>query len=122
MKNFSVTSAHNGGPGARNCSHKSPIIIGNLEGDPAPNLSGQLPGVTTRRDGHGMTRTMSDMYVHTVDCIQNIVEVFNTTTLARTTYDLTSANGKGQGVGPCEAAPVIYAVYGRVIKVYTFIQ
>ncbi|WP_454060874.1 hypothetical protein [Candidatus Nitrospira salsa] len=80
--------------------------IGNLSGDQPPNLTGQLPGTSTRRDSHGMARTLSGKHVHTVDRIQNIVEVINTKTLARTTYDLASANGLGNGVGPCDAASV----------------
>ncbi|MEA2079312.1 MAG: hypothetical protein U9P00_05555, partial [Pseudomonadota bacterium] len=81
--------------------------IGNVGGTP-PNLTGQLPGTTTRRDSHGMTRTLDGSHIHTVDRIQNIVEVIDTRTLARTTYDLTSENGKGDGVGPCDAASVTY--------------
>ena len=82
--------------------------IGNLDGDPSPNLTGQLPGTSTRRDSHGMTRTLSSNHVHTVDRIQNLVEAIDTQTLARTTYDLTSTNGLGNGVGPCDAASVTY--------------
>jgi hypothetical protein len=41
-----------------------------------------------------------------VDRIQNTVEVFDTTTLANTTYDLTSADGQGNGAGACAAASV----------------
>ena len=79
--------------------------IGNLLGEPT-NLTGQLPGTTTRRDSHGMSVTVSGDYVHTVDRIQNNVEVFETATLAHTTYDLTSADGKGNGIGPCAAVSV----------------
>lgn len=82
--------------------------IGNIGGDPEPNLTGQLPGETTRRDSHGMTRTLSGSHVHTVDRIQNVVEVIDTGDHSRTTYDLTSANGRGQGMGACEAASVTY--------------
>ncbi|MEA5595717.1 hypothetical protein [Rivularia sp. UHCC 0363] len=80
--------------------------IGNIEGNPNPNNSGQLPGTTTRRDAHGIARTLSGSHIHNVDRIQGNVEVFNTKTLERTTYDLTSASGKGNGVGPCDAASV----------------
>lgn len=74
---------------------------------PAANASGQLPGVTTRRDAHGLAVTLDGSYVHNVDRIQNVVEVFSTSTLDRVgTYDLTSADGLGTGVGPCEAASV----------------
>lgn len=80
--------------------------IGNIEGDLNPNNSGQLPGITTRRDAHGMARTLSGSHIHNVDRIQNKIEVFNTRTLNRTTYDLISADGKGNNVGPCAAASV----------------
>jgi hypothetical protein len=79
--------------------------IGNQVGD-ANNTTGQIPGVTTRRDAHGMARTLSGSHIHNVDRIQNTVEVFDTTTLARTTYDLTSADGQGNGLGACAAASV----------------
>ena len=80
--------------------------IGNASG-PAANDSGQLPGQTTRRDAHGAVGTLDDRYVHNVDRIQNNVEVFDSATLARSTYDLTSANGDGTGgPGACAAASV----------------
>lgn len=79
--------------------------IGNLSGESA-NPTGQLPGTTTRRDSHGMASTLSGSHIHTVDRIQNNVEVFDTTTLARTTYDLTSGDGQGSGLGACAAASV----------------
>ena len=79
--------------------------IGNLSGE-AANTTGQLPGSTTRRDSHGMAPTLSGSHVHTVDRIQNNVEVIDTATLARTTYDLTSEDGKGNGLGPCAAGSV----------------
>ncbi|MEK9711732.1 MAG: hypothetical protein VW258_04120 [Thalassolituus sp.] len=74
---------------------------GNLDGAISANNSGQLPGITTRRDAHGADATMDERYVHNVDRIQNLVEVFDTETFARTTYDLTSADGQGNGTGPC---------------------
>jgi DNA-binding beta-propeller fold protein YncE len=80
--------------------------IGNLEGQ-AANATGQLPGSTSRRDSHGMAITPSGDYIHTVDRIQNNVEVFNTATLAHTTYDLLSADGQGNGLGACAAASVL---------------
>ena len=75
--------------------------IGNLDGVDAPNMTGQLPGETTRRDAHGVAVTVDEGYLHNVDRVQNVVEVFDTQTLARTTYDLTSADGQGNGEGPC---------------------
>ena len=80
--------------------------IGNVNGKSKENTTGQLPGSSTRRDAHGMARTLSGSYVHNVDRIQNNVEVFDTKNLTRTTYDLTSADGKGNGVGPCAQASV----------------
>ena len=80
--------------------------IGNGDGNSKENMTGQLPVTTTRRDAHGMARTLSGSHIHNVDRIQNNVEVFNTKTLARTTYDLTSADGQGKGVGPCARVSV----------------
>jgi hypothetical protein len=80
--------------------------IGNTDGSAPTNTTGQLPGITTRRDAHGMARTLSGSHIHNVDRIQNTVEVFDTTTLANTTYDLTSADGQGNGAGACAAASV----------------
>lgn len=79
---------------------------GNLSGDPSPNTTGQLPGITTRRDAHGMARTLSGSHIHNVDRAQNVVEVFDTATLANTTYDLTSGDGQGNGMGACAAVSV----------------
>ncbi|MEC8524976.1 MAG: hypothetical protein VXZ24_12130 [Pseudomonadota bacterium] len=79
---------------------------GNMDGAISANNSGQLPGITTRRDAHGADATLDERYVHNVDRIQNTVEVFDTVTHARTTYDLTSADGQGNGDGPCLAASV----------------
>ena len=78
---------------------------GASEGPPA-NTTGQLPGQTTRRDAHGAAATLDGAYVHNVDRIQNVVEVFDTETFARTSYDLTSADGQGGGTGPCQFASV----------------
>lgn len=78
---------------------------GNASGE-AANNSGQLPGQTTRRDSHGMDVTVDGAYMHVVDRIQNVMEVFDTQTLARTTYDLTSADGQGTGEGGCAAYSV----------------
>ena len=80
---------------------------GRLVGD-AGNDSGQLPGVTTRRDAHGTAVTVNGDYVHTVDRLQNLVEVFDAVTQTRiATYDLTSSDGQGGGgLGPCQDASV----------------
>ncbi len=70
----------------------------------APSITdGQLPGLTARRDSHGMVTTTKGRYVHTVDRIQNLVEVVRASKNAKpkATYDLTSAGGYGEGEGPC---------------------
>ena len=79
--------------------------IGSKSGS-SENSTGQLPGMTSRRDSHGMAATIGGKYVHTNDRIQNVVEVFESKSLKRSTYDLTSMNGKGQGQGACQAASV----------------
>ncbi len=67
--------------------------LGNPVG-PESNTSGQVPGITTRRDSHGTAVTPNGKYVHIVDRVQNVVEVFNTKTLEHTsTYDLVSRSG-----------------------------
>jgi hypothetical protein len=53
------------------------------------NPTGQLPGMTTRRDSHGMAVTTDGKYLHVGDRIRNVVEVFDTNTYQRFTYDLT---------------------------------
>lgn len=69
------------------------------------NMTGQLPGTTTRRDAHGVAVTVDSAYIHNVDRVRNVVEVFDVAG-ERTTYDLTSEDGQGNGVGPCAAASV----------------
>ena len=83
--------------------------IGNTIG-PASNDSGQKPGISTRRDSHGMIATRDGKYVHTVDRIQNVVEVLDSTTFERSTYDLVSMDGKSGlsgPTGPCFARSVL---------------
>lgn len=84
---------------------------GNLDGPGVSNLSGQIPGETTRRDSHGVDTTVDGFYLHVVDRIQNIMEVFDVNTHARfTPYDLTSASGKDgrTGIpGACAAKSVM---------------
>jgi hypothetical protein len=79
--------------------------IGNLEGTTTSNPTGQLPNETTRRDSHGAAVTIDGQYVHVVDRIQNIIEVFDAVTEERVnTYDLVSKDGKSgrEGhAGPC---------------------
>ncbi len=79
---------------------------GNVGGKSA-NTTGQVPGITTRRDAHGMIDTIDGKYIHVVDRIQNTMEVFEAATETHIgSYDLTSADGKGNGVGPCAAASI----------------
>jgi len=79
---------------------------GDLDGSAPANTSGQLPGITSRRDAHGTAATLDGRYIHNVDRIQNVVEVFDTSDLSRTTYDLTSEDGDGNGAGACLAKSV----------------
>jgi len=79
---------------------------GGNAGGVGPNGTGQLPGVTTRRDSHGMDVTTDGRFMHIVDRLQNVVESIDTTSLARVTYDLTSADGKGNGTGGCATQSV----------------
>eukprot|EP00986_Skeletonema_menzelii_P014889 scaffold10550_cov119-Skeletonema_menzelii.AAC.1 len=75
--------------------------IGNLDGTSTTNESGQLPNLTTRRDSHGAAATLDGKYVHVVDRIQNVVEVFDAITGERAnTYDLVSSDGKSGREGP----------------------
>lgn len=79
--------------------------------DPMVDPTGQVPGTTTRRDGHGMARTMSGSHIHNVDRVQNTVEVFSATGAGGVnahigTYDLTSADGQGNGNGACMTTSV----------------
>ncbi len=80
---------------------------GNVGGT-SGNLTGQIPGATTRRDAHGVVATVDEKYVHTGDRIQNKVEVVRSRGHSKqvAVYDLTSANGEGRGVGPCATASV----------------
>jgi hypothetical protein len=74
---------------------------GNVESVLTSNDSGQLPFKTTRRDAHGAWSTGDEKFVHVVDRIQNVVEVFDTTTFENTnTYDLVSQSGKSGRKGP----------------------
>lgn len=82
--------------------------IGNVDGVDTPNNTGQIPGVTTRRDSHGIVSTLNKKFVHQFDRIQNVVEVFDTKTYERFSYDLTSKNGQsGRPNAPEEAGPCL---------------
>ncbi len=78
---------------------------GNINGTIDSNDSGQLPNLSTRRDSHGAATTLDGKYLHVVDRIQNIMEVFDVATEERVnTYDLVSKDGKSgrEGhAGPC---------------------
>lgn len=52
---------------------------GRTEGD-AEDTSGQVPGESTRRDAHDLAGTVDGMYVHVVDRIQDVIDVFETST------------------------------------------
>lgn len=78
---------------------------GNFTGE-TTNNSGQLPETTNRRDSHGMARTINGNYIHVVDRIQNTIEVFNSQTFDHLSYDLTSQDGKGNGIGACDMASI----------------
>jgi hypothetical protein len=81
------------------------------------NTSGQQPGNTTRRDSHGTTAVVrrAATYVHMTDRIQGNVEVFNSITYERSTYDLMSLNGRGGLAGP-PGACAKYSVPDFAIK------
>ncbi len=85
--------------------------IGNVDGKSGSNDSGQLPSMTTRRDSHGAAITANGRYLHMGDRIQNVMEVFDTASLARVnTYDLVSLDGKAGRAGPsgaCLASSVL---------------
>lgn len=83
---------------------------GNLGGTSTSNGSGQMPGTTSRRDAHGIAATLSGQYIHVVDRIQNVVEVFDTKTYERSTYDLVSKDGmsgREGAAGPCFTRSVL---------------
>jgi hypothetical protein len=78
---------------------------GNPNGEMS-NPTGQLPGITTRRDSHGMGITTNGWYLHVGDRIQNVIEVFDTTTYARVhTYNLTQSARWG-GMAACQVKSV----------------
>ena len=80
--------------------------LGNLAGDQDPNETGQIPGITTRRDSHGMAVTEDGAYIHTVDRIQNTVTACHVDTHSCAEYDLTSFDGQGNNFGACMDASV----------------
>jgi len=86
--------------------------IGNVDGTDVMNDTGQLPGVTTRRDAHGMISVRDQKFIHQFDRIRNLVEVFDAETYEHFSYDLTSKNGKNdrpdnpKKAGPCHAKSV----------------
>jgi hypothetical protein len=83
---------------------------GNVEGTDVDNLTGQLPGISTRRDSHGTASLLCGDYVYFVDRIVNSMEVFDVKTYERTTFDLTSRTGQGgrtEAAGACFAASVL---------------
>lgn len=72
------------------------LTLGNQVGTKTSDESGQLPCLTSRRDSHGAAADPTNgMYVHVADRIQNVVEVFQTSNFARTTYSLTESGACG---------------------------
>jgi len=74
--------------------------LGNIFGTKTQDTTGQIPGVTTRRDSHGAWITTNGKYLHVDDRIQNKVEVFDTSSYQHFTYDLTSKSGQSGAQGP----------------------
>lgn len=75
--------------------------IGNIDGTRTMDSTGQLPNQTTRRDSHGMGRSIDGKYLHVADRIQNVIEVFDTETFHHvSTYDLVSKDGESGRSGP----------------------
>jgi hypothetical protein len=85
--------------------------IGNVDGTRSSDISGQLPTTSTRRDSHGAFQTLDGKYIHVVDRIQNVMEVFDSQTYERVnTYDLVSIDGKSGRdgpSGPCRAKSIL---------------
>lgn len=84
---------------------------GNTLGVNSVDLTGQLPGITTRRDSHGMVATGAGNYVHVMDRIQNTVEVFDSTNYEHSTYDTTTFSDRTSSLGnikdgACAAASI----------------
>lgn len=77
---------------------------GSVEGSSGvSDNSGQKPGITTRRDSHGTVGHPNLKYVYVADRIQNVMEVFDTTTYERSTFDLVSRSGLTGRAGPSSA-------------------
>lgn len=85
--------------------------LGNVDGTRNSDLSGQLPNKSMRRDSHGAFKTIDGRYIHIVDRIQNVMEVFDSETYEHVnTYDLVSIDGKSGRdgpSGPCRAKSVL---------------
>ena len=82
--------------------------IGNIDGTDDRNDSGQIPGITTRRDSHGAWSTSDGSHVHFVDRIQNVVESFDVSTYSQNQYDLTAS-----GACSARAVPDYNATYNN---------
>jgi len=93
------TSFRSSSPNAEN--QPAPVLVyedettntltgGNQNGVSIIAVPGQVPGLTTRRDSHGMAVTpQNGKYVHVGDRVQNVMEVFDTSNFDRSNYDLT---------------------------------
>jgi hypothetical protein len=81
---------------------------GRVEGDPT-NESGQIPGISTRRDAHDLAGTVDGKYVHVIDRIQDVLDVFDTNTDEHVgTYSLRTKSGAidDNEAGACNDASV----------------
>ena len=119
MKVFAIDDTAVGGMNKRVVNAPAPVMVysdtatntnsgGNTDGADGDNTTGQIPGVTTRRDAHGMARTLDGAYIHQADRLQNNVEVVDAASMSRIgSYDLTSSDGQGNDSnGACAAASV----------------
>lgn len=73
---------------------RNTLTGGNLIGPSESDMSGQMPGITTRRDSHGVVVTKNGRFAHVVDRLQNVIESFDVLTFQRRTYDLMTKSGE----------------------------
>ena len=74
--------------------------------------TGQIVGITTRRDAHDLAGTIDGKYVHVIDRIQDVIDVFDTITDVHVgTYSLRTASGNIDDIdtntGTCYEASVM---------------
>ncbi|PCJ85929.1 MAG: hypothetical protein COA54_09960 [Thiotrichaceae bacterium] len=80
---------------------------GGATSGPASNATGQLPGISTRRDAHGAVGTTSGHYVHNADRVRNNVVSFNVATGESHTYSLAGTTACSDVAA--DAVPLIHA-------------